>query len=155
MYLLEHLLKKTIEAKGIEKKVKSWKEVKCCDKDWTRFNARVHLTIEQEFFFLSLSCFAYSHLMFYLVSCKRKPYLSRAVRNSKKSSWPVTGFRNRGPLKDLNVSKLIVHESKWFPWSSRINLIPFRIFRGSLFYKPATSKKLFCCFLALVHGGVL
>ena len=50
MYLLEHLLKKTIEAKGIEKKVKSWKEVKCCDKDWTRFNARVHLTIEQEFF---------------------------------------------------------------------------------------------------------
>ena len=25
----------------------------------------------------------------------------------KKSSWPVTGFQNRGPLKDLNDSKLI------------------------------------------------
>ena len=25
---------------------KSWKEVKCCDKDWTSFNARVHLSPE-------------------------------------------------------------------------------------------------------------
>ena len=47
-YVLVRLLKKTTS-----KKVKSWKEVKCCDKDWTRFNARVHLTIGQEFFFLS------------------------------------------------------------------------------------------------------
>ena len=30
-----------------------------------------------------------------------------SVRNSKKSSWPVTGLQNRGPLKDLNDSKLI------------------------------------------------
>ena len=29
---------------------------------------------------------------------------------------------NRGPLKELNDSKLILFESKWFPWSSRINL---------------------------------
>ena len=34
-----------------------------------------------------------------------------AVRNREKSSWPVTGLRNRGPLKDLNDSKLIVYES--------------------------------------------
>ena len=27
------------------------------------------------------------------------------------------------------------YESKWFPWSSRINFIPFRIFRGPLFHK--------------------
>ena len=29
---------------------------------------------------------------------------------AKKSSWQVTGLRNRGPLKDLNDSKLIVNE---------------------------------------------
>ena len=50
-YVLVRLLKKTTS-----KKVKSWKEVKCCDKDWTRFNARVHLTIEQEFFLSFLLC---------------------------------------------------------------------------------------------------
>ena len=65
------------------------------------------------------------------------------VRNSKKSSWPVTGMRNKGPLKDLNDSKLIVYESKRFPWSPRINFIPFRIFRGPLFHKPVTGQELF------------
>ena len=40
-----------------------------------------------------------------------------AVRNRKKSSLPVTGLQNRGRLKDLNDSKLIVYESKWFPYS--------------------------------------
>ena len=49
-------------------------------------------------------------------------------KKQQKSSWPVTGLGNRGPLKDLNNSKLIVYESKWFPWSSRINFISFRIF---------------------------
>jgi hypothetical protein len=67
---------------------------------------------------------------------------------AKKSSWPVTGLRNRGPLKDLNDSKLIVYESKWFPWSSEFNFIPFKIFRGPLFYKRVTGQELFfCCFL--------
>ena len=59
------------------------------------------------------------------VCCKKQP---------KKSYWPVTGCRNRGPLKYLNDSKLIVYESKWFPWPSRINFIPLRIFRGSIFW---------------------
>ena len=49
---------------------------------------------------------------------------------AKNSSLPVTDLRSRGALKDLKDSKLIVYESKWFPWSSRINFIPFRIFRG-------------------------
>ena len=55
---------------------------------------------------------------------------SVCYKKQKKISWPVTDLQNRGPVKDLNDSKLIVHESKWFPWSSRINFIPFRIFRG-------------------------
>ena len=62
---------------------------------------------------------------------------------AKKSSWPVTGLQNRGPLMDPNDSKLIAYESKWFPWSSRINFIPFRIFRGPLFHKPVTGQELF------------
>ena len=34
------------------------------------------------------------------------------------------------------------NESKWFPWSSRINFIPFRILRGPLFHKPVTGQEL-------------
>ena len=52
-----------------------------------------------------------------------------------------------GRLKDMNDSKLIAYESKWFPWSSRINFIPFRLFRGPLFYKPVTVQELFLLFL--------
>ena len=33
--------------------------------------------------------------------------------------------------------------SMWFPWSSRINFIPFRVFRGPLFPKPITGQDLF------------
>ena len=35
-------------------------------------------------------------------------------------------------------SKLILNESKLFPWSSRISLVPFRTFRGDLI--PQTSN---------------
>ena len=51
-------------------------------------------------------------------------------------------MRSRGPLKDLNDSKLIINESKLFPQSSRISLIPFRTFRGSLLPKPVTGQEL-------------
>ena len=44
-------------------------------------------------------------------------------------------------------SQLIVFESMWFPWSSRINFIPSRILRGPLFHKPVIGQELFCCFL--------
>ena len=75
-----------------------------------------------------------------LVCCKKQP---------KKSYWPVTGCRNRGPLKYLNDSKLIVYESKLFTWSSRINFIPFRIFRGPLFHKPVTDQELLQLFFRI------
>ena len=52
-------------------------------------------------------------------------------------------LQNRGPPMDLNDSKLILHEFKWFPWSSRINFIPFRIFRGPLIHKPVTGQEPF------------
>ena len=66
-----------------------------------------------------------------------------AVRNGKKSSWPVTGLWSRGPLKNLKDSKLILNESKIFPWSSRISLVPLRTFKGPLFQKPVTDQELF------------
>ena len=62
---------------------------------------------------------------------------------AKNSSWPVTGLRSRGPLKELKDSKLILKESKLFPWSSRFSLVPFRTFRGPLFPKPVTGQELF------------
>ena len=40
-----------------------------------------------------------------------------------------------------------LYMSPIFPWSSRINLVPFRIFRSSLFYKPVTGQELFLLFL--------
>jgi hypothetical protein len=43
-------------------------------------------------------------------------------------------------LKD---SKLILNESKLFPWSSSISLVPFRTIRGPLIPKPVTGQKLF------------
>ena len=64
-----------------------------------------------------------------------------ALEQSSKNSCRI------GDLKDLNDSKLIVNESKWFPWSSRINSIPFRIFRGPLFHKPVTGQEHFLLFL--------
>ena len=56
------------------------------------------------------------------------------LRNGKKSSLPVPGMRNRGPLKDLNDSKLI-------------NFIPFKILNGPLFHKLVTSQDIFLLFL--------
>mgnify|MGYP006975437472 CR=1 FL=1 len=88
----------------------------------------------------------------------RRKLVARAswlYETEKKSSWPVTGLRNRGPLKDLKDSKLIVYESKWFPWSSRINLIPFKIFRGPLFHKLVTGQELFLLLLAANPNWVL
>ena len=66
---------------------------------------------------------------------------------AKNSSWPVNGLWSRGPLKDLKDSILNLNESKLFPWSTRISLLPFRTFRGPLFPKPVTGQELFfCCF---------
>ena len=66
----------------------------------------------------------------------------------------LTALRSRGPLKDLKDSKLILNESKLFPWSSRISLVPLRIFWGPLFPKPVSCQELFLtvsyCKLALV-----
>jgi hypothetical protein len=50
---------------------------------------------------------------------------------------------SRGALKDLKDSKLILNESKLFPWSSRISLVPFKTFRWPLFSKPVTGQELF------------
>ena len=53
-------------------------------------------------------------------------------------------MQNIDPLKDLNDYKLIVYESKLFPRSSRINFIPFRIFRGPIFHiMYVTGQELF------------
>ena len=75
----------------------------------------------------------------YHIQCILEPVCCK--KQQKKSSWPVTGLQNRGPLKDLNDSKLIVQGQ--CPWSSRINFIPFRIFRGPLFHKPVTGQGIF------------
>ena len=41
------------------------------------------------------------------------------------------------------VLELIRNESKLFPWSSRISLVPFRTFRGPLLPKPVNGQELF------------
>ena len=45
-----------------------------------------------------------------VLSFKQSPVLEPVFckKKQKKSSWPVTGLRDRGPLKDFNYSKLIV-----------------------------------------------
>ena len=60
------------------------------------------------------------------------------------------GLGSRGLLKDLKDSKLILNESKLFPWSSRISLVPFKTFRGPLFHIAVTGQELF---LAVSYNG--
>ena len=61
----------------------------------------------------------------------RASLLSEMAKNSPDQILP--GLWNRGPLKDLKDSKLILNESNLFPWSSIISLVPFRTFRSPLF----------------------
>ena len=86
-----------------------------------------------------------------------------AIRNSKKSSWPVTGLWNRGPLMILNGIKLILddlgnhldsyknlfilYKFLWISLVYTISLESFRSFRGPLFRKPVTGQELFFLFL--------
>ena len=69
--------------------------------------------------------------------------------NEEKQDWKGLGipiiklYTYWAILKVSLESKLSVNESKLFPWSSRIILIPFRTFRGPLFSKPVTGQELF------------
>ena len=65
------------------------------------------------------------------------------MRNVKNSSWPVTGLGNKGPLKVLNGTQLILdgHGNNFD--SFRISLESFRSFRGPL---PAIGQELFLAF---------
>ena len=51
-------------------------------------------------------------------------------RVSKKEISIYIHFMNRGPLKALNDSILILFEFEWPPWSLKINLESFRTFRA-------------------------
>ena len=55
---------------------------------------------------------------------------------AQKSTWP----EHRGPQMVLDDSKLIINESKW---SSRIDFVSFRTFRGPIFCRTVTSLVLF------------
>ena len=70
-------------------------------------------------------------------------------KHQKKSPDQLVVCRIGDFWKDLNDSKLIEYESKWFPWSSMINCIPFRIFRSPLFHKPVTGRDFFYFFTTL------
>ena len=62
---------------------------------------------------------------------------------TKNSSLPVTGLGNKGPLKVLNGTKLILDDHGNNLDSFRISLESFRSFRGPLLLKPVTGQKLF------------
>ena len=64
------------------------------------------------------------------------PIATLLYRVSKKSTWPFTGFGNRGLLKALCDTKLVLNECEWPQHHlHRINLVSFRVFRGPLFFK--------------------
>ena len=58
----------------------------------------------------------------------------------KVGGWGQKGQKRADVILEwsLKDSKLILNASKLFPWSSRISLVPFRTFRGSLLPKPVT-----------------
>ena len=68
-------------------------------------------------------------------------------KKRQKSSCPVTGLQNRGPLNILNGIKLILDDQGNHLDSYTISLESFRSFRGPLFRKPVTGQELFLLFL--------
>ena len=62
---------------------------------------------------------------------------------AKKSSRPVTGLWNRGPLQILNGIKLIMDDQRNHLDSYTVSLESFRSFRGPLFRKPVAGQELF------------
>ena len=64
-------------------------------------------------------------------------------KTAKYSSRPVTGLGNKGLLKVLNGTKLILDNHGYSLDSFRISLESFRFFRGPLLPKPVTGQELF------------
>jgi hypothetical protein len=93
-----------------------------------------------------LKLFMYDPRGWMFNKCSYKNYMLEPVcckKQQKKSSWPVTGLWNRGPLKILNGIKLILDDQGNHLDSYTISLESFRSFRGPLFCKPVTGQKLF------------
>ena len=66
------------------------------------------------------------------------------TRKYRKSTRAGFWYQEEKKVPDqLLDSKLSLNESKWLPWSSRINLVPFRTFKGTLVHKPVTCQVLF------------
>ena len=70
------------------------------------------------------------------VCCKKRQKIVPELR-------PVTGLGNKGPLKVLNGTKLILDDHGNNLDSFRISLESFRSFRGPLLYKPVTGQEPF------------
>ena len=62
---------------------------------------------------------------------------------AKNNPWPVTGLGNKGPLKVLNGTKLILDNHRKNLESFIINLESFSSIRGPLHLKPVTGQELF------------
>ena len=54
-----------------------------------------------------------------------------------------TSYLNRGPLKVLNDSAMILKESEWPSWSFKTNFESFRTFTDPLFFKQITENVFF------------
>jgi hypothetical protein len=66
-----------------------------------------------------------------------------AVRNVKKSPGQETGLGNRGCLKVLKDTKLVLNKHEWPPSSFKIIMVSFRTFKCPLFPKPVSCPGLF------------
>ena len=71
------------------------------------------------------------------------PRAGLLYETAKNSSWPVTALGNKGPLKVLNGTKLILDDYENNLDSFRISLESFRSFIGPLLHKPVIGQELF------------
>ena len=62
---------------------------------------------------------------------------------AQNSTWPVTALGNKGPLKVLNGTKLILDDHGNNLDAFRISLESFRSFRSPLLLKPVTGQEVF------------
>ena len=95
------------------------------------------------------SCtYGVSYFIYLRLICQSRNQSCLTVRSGKKSSNQESGLGNRGRLKVLNDTKLILNDQEGNSGSFSINLVPFKTFRSPLYMSRTLLKyclEAICC----------
>ena len=107
-------------------------------KKWAAVASRSSLIIDE------LYVLDWIHLLFRVSAlCSIHTRAGVLWEMAKNSFWPVTGLGNKGPLKVLNGTRMILDDHGNNFDSLRISKESFRSFRGPLLHKTVAGQELF------------